>query len=157
MVPPLLFDIASLDLNHVAYDTAAVEKVNPHRGHMRMLDGIIYLKEGATAGLAYKDVKADEFWVAGHIPGRPIFPGVLMIEAAAQLASFCTLLRLKDQQFMGFVGCEDVKFRGQVTPGDRLLILGQETEFRPRRITCRAQILAKGSLVFEGTIVGMPM
>lgn len=157
MVPSLIFDIASLDLNHVAYDLAAVEKVNPHRGDMRMLDGIIYLREDATAGLAYKDVRADEFWVPGHIPGRPIFPGVLMIEAAAQLASFCTLVRLKDQGFMGFVGCDDVKFRGQVLPGDRMLILGLETEFRPRRITCKAQILVRGSLVFEGTIVGMPM
>ncbi len=157
MVPSLLFDISSMDLNKVVLDRAGIEQINPHRGPMRMLDGVIYLADDLTAGLAYKDVKPDEFWVEGHIPGRPIFPGVLMIEAAAQLASLVTLKRLTNLKFMGFGGCDDVKFRGQVVPGDRILILGKEVEFRPRRIVCRSQILVRGTMVFEATITGMPM
>ena len=157
MVPSLLFDIAGIDLNQVRVNAEGIERVNPHRGAMRLLDGIAYHDEGYTRAIAYKDVRADEFWVPGHIPGRPIYPGVLMIESAAQLASYLTLIRLGGQRFMGFAGVDGVKFRGQVGPGDRLLLLGQEVEFRPRRSICKAQGLVRGTLVFEATITGMPM
>ncbi len=107
--------------------------------------------------MAYKDIREDEFWVAGHIPGQPIFPGVLMIEAGAQLASFSCLQRMPGQAFMGFAGVECVKFRGQVFPGDRLYILLKEREFRRRRCVCDIQGLCRGTQVFEGVITGMPM
>jgi 3-hydroxyacyl-[acyl-carrier-protein] dehydratase len=156
-VPNLLFDLSDIDLTKVQYDTAAVEKINPHRGAMRLLDGLHYMSEDCTRAVAFKDVKADEFWVPGHIPGRPIFPGVLMIEAGAQLASFATLSRLKTEPFMGFVGCDGIKFRAGVVPGDRLIVLGLQTEERKRRITCQVQGLVKDKIVFEGVIIGMPM
>lgn len=157
MVPSLLFDPSFVDQSRLQYDVAAIEKVNPHRGAMRMLDGIFWANADGTEAVAFRDIRPDEFWVPGHIPGRPIFPGVLMIEAAAQLASFLTLQRLPDVRFMGFAGVSEVKFRGQVVPGDRLLILGKQLEFRPRRCICAAQGLNKGSLVFEAVITGMPM
>jgi 3-hydroxyacyl-[acyl-carrier-protein] dehydratase len=155
MAPPLLFDISTLDFAHPMFDTQGVEQVNPHRGHMRLIDAVVYHHELET--VAYKDVRHDEFWVQGHIPGRPVFPGVLMIEAAAQVASFISLLKLGGQSFMGFAGVDDVKFRGQVVPGDRLIILCKELEFRPRRCICATQGLVNGNLVFEATITGMPM
>lgn len=157
MAPQIIFDISDIDLNQVQHDAAAIEKVNPHRGAMRLVDGIIWASPDFKRVLAYRDVRADEFWVDGHIPGRPIFPGVLMIEAAAQVASFATLSRLKGERFMGFAGVTDVKFRGQVVPGDRLILLGLETDFRPRRVICAAQGWVRGSLVFEAMITGMPM
>ena len=157
MVPSLLFDISDIDLNHIQYDVAAIEKVNPHRGDMRMLDGVIYLSPGMNEAVAFKDCRADEFWVPGHIPGRPIFPGVLMVEAAAQIASFVTILRRSDVKFVGFAAVDSVKFRGQVTPGDRLLIVAKEVEFRPRRVICACQGLVNGTIVFEGQVTGMPM
>ncbi len=156
-MPNLIFDLDGIDLTKVQYDVAAVEKINPHRGAMRLLDGLHYMSEDCTRAVAFKDVKADEFWVPGHIPGRPIFPGVLMIEAGAQLASFATLSRLKNEPFMGFVGCDEVKFRAGVAPGDRLIVLGLQTEERKRRITCKVQGLVKDKVVFEGVIIGMPM
>jgi len=156
MVPPLIFDISQLDLNSVQYDAAAVERVNPHRGHMRQIDGIIHMPPEMDRAVAFKDVKADEFWVAGHIPGRPLFPGVLMIEAAAQLASFVFLSRTPEVKFLGFAGVDDVKFRGQVVPGDKLILLGKEIEYRRRRIICAGQGLVNGTTVFEVTITGMP-
>jgi 3-hydroxyacyl-[acyl-carrier-protein] dehydratase len=157
MVPALLFDLAGIDLDQVQYDTAAIERVNPHRGAMRLIDGVIYMSPDLTRAVAYKDVRADEFWVPGHIPGRPLFPGVLMVEAGAQVASFVTLCRFKEVKFLGFAGVDGVKFRGQVAPGDRLLLLGIETECRPRRVTCKIQGLVRGTMVFEATITGMPM
>lgn len=157
MAPSLLFDISQIDLSQVVFDVAAIERINPHRGAMRMLDGIIYHDEVGVRDVAFKDIGEDEFWVPGHIPGRPIFPGVLMIEAAAQLASFVCLQLMEGQHFMGFAGVDDVKFRGQVKPGDRLILLSVQTEFRRRRCICKTQGLVDGTLVYEGTITGMPM
>ncbi|MBB6428427.1 3-hydroxyacyl-ACP dehydratase FabZ family protein [Algisphaera agarilytica] len=157
MAPTLLFDISGIDWSKDLYDTAAIEAVNPHRGAMRLLDGIVYESDDKVDYVAYYDIGEDEFWVEGHIPGRPIFPGVLMIEAAAQLSSFITLQKMTGESFMGFAGVDAVKFRGQVKPGDRLVILIHETEHRRRRCTCLAQGLVDGNLVFEATIKGMPM
>jgi 3-hydroxyacyl-[acyl-carrier-protein] dehydratase len=157
MVPSLLFDLTNIDLDKVICDSQAIEQVNPHRGCMRLLDAIVHHNENFSEAAAYRDVRQDEFWVPGHIPGRPLFPGVLMIEAAAQLASFMSLNRMKVHAFMGFVGCESVKFRNQVVPGDRLHIISKEVEFRRRRWTCASQGLVRGNLVFEATIIGMAM
>ena len=157
MPPKLLFDLSQVDLNQIQYGVAEIEAINPHRGAMRMLDGIIWASEDFTRGVAFKDVRPDEFWVPGHIPDRPLFPGVLMIEAAAQFASFSVLKRLPKANFLGFVGLDAVKFRGQVAPGDRLIILGEEREFRSRRNVCDCQGLVDGNLVFEGRVTGMPM
>lgn len=157
MAPSLLFDISAIDLDTIRHDTAAVESVNPHRGAMRLIDGIIWQSEDKRDTLAYKDIRHDEFWVPGHIPGSPVFPGVLMIEAAAQVASWVCLCRLTDEAFMGFAGVDKVKFRGQVVPGDRLLILCQEVELRRRRCICNTQGIVNGNLVFEAQITGMPM
>lgn len=157
MAPTLLFDISGIDLDQAAFGVEAIERVNPHRGDMRLIDAIVFLADDLSKAVAYKDVRHDEFWVAGHIPGQPIFPGVLMIEAAAQMASFVYLRRLGDQAFMGFAGVDNVKFRGQVFPGDRLVLLLQEREFRRRRCVCDVQAAVNGTLVFEATITGMPM
>ncbi|MEO0586479.1 MAG: 3-hydroxyacyl-ACP dehydratase FabZ family protein [Planctomycetota bacterium] len=157
MPPPLLFDIDGLDLSTHVHTVEDIEKTNPHRGVMRLLDGILYEDLDARLTLAYRDVSEDEFWVPGHIPGRPLFPGVLMIEAAAQLASFTCLREMPGETFMGFAGVEGVKFRGQVKPGDRLYILLKQIELRRRRSVCDAQGVVDGQMVFEARIVGMPM
>ncbi len=157
MAPTLLFDISGLDLHKVQFGVQDIEKVNPHRGVMRLLDGVIHIDTQAGEAVAFHDVRPDAFWVEGHIPGRPLMPGVLMIELAAQTASFYTLRCIPNVSFLGFVGADDIKFRGQVEPGDRLIVVGQAVEMRRRRSICRAQCLLNGTIVFEGTITGMPM
>jgi len=157
MPPQLLFPIDDIDFEAVQYGADYIEEVNPHRGAMRMLDGICWTDEGLSKAIAFKDIRDDEFWVPGHIPGRPLFPGVLMMEAGAQLASFMTLKRAPELNFIGFIGLDDVKFRGQVTPGDRLYLMGEEVEFRKRRIVCNVQGMVNGTVVCEGRITGMPI
>ena len=156
MAPTLLFDLSTLDLNACVHDVAAIEKINPHRGHMRLVDGVIWENLDNQQMLAFKDVKPDEFWVAGHFPDRPLFPGVLMVEAGAQVASLVFLQCMEDIHFMGFAGVEEVKFRGQVKPGDRLYILCQQIEMRRRRSISQVQGVVDGQLVFEAKVIGMP-
>lgn len=150
------FDITQFDAEHPIAGPAQIEAVNPQRGAMRHLDAIVWHDEAKSQVLGYKQVRHDEFWVPGHIPGRPLLPGVIMIEAGAQLAAYMMKLRFPDLEFVGFVGCDQVKFRGQVTPGQRLYLLGKEVQLKPRRFICAVQGVVDGALVFEGTIMGMP-
>jgi 3-hydroxyacyl-[acyl-carrier-protein] dehydratase len=155
MPPQFLFDLATIDLNGMLFDQEGVRAANPQRGEMEMLNGIIWAKPEAGQILGFKDVRADEFWVPGHIPGRPLFPGVLMIELGAQLASFYTRTYIGWKGFIGFGGVSDVKFRGQVTPPCRMLILGQKIWERHKRIACRVQGVVAGQMMFEAEIMGV--
>lgn len=157
MPPTFIVDLSTIDLTHPIAGPAEIEAVNPQRGDMRHLDGILWESADRKSGIGYKDVRADEFWVPGHIPGRPLLPGVIMIEAAAQLAAYMMKRIKPDLGFVGFVAADNVKFRSQVTPGQRLLILGRENQFKPRRFICDAQGVVDGTLVFEATITGMPI
>lgn len=157
MAPPLFVDVAGIDFTHVVAGVEDIERINPHRAGMRMLDGVVYANREEAICVAYKDVRDDEFWVPGHIPGRPLFPGVLMIESAAQLASYLAKVWLRIESFVGFAGVDAVKFRGQVVPGDRLILLGKGVDLRPRRCICDVQGVVRGALVFEARVTGMPI
>ena len=77
-----------------------------------------------------------------------------MIEAGAQLASFYTRKYIGWKGFIGFGGCEEVRFRQMVEPGCRMYLLGLKTWERHRRICCRIQGIVKGNLAFEASIIG---
>ncbi len=154
-MPVPFFDISAIDLSAIAVSSAEVESINPHRGHMRQLDHVIWMSDDKSEGLGVKHVRTDEFWVPGHIPGRPILPGVLMIEAGAQLCSLQYKLKTRESKFVGFLRCRDMVFRGQVVPGDTLYLLGREVEFRPRRFIAACQGMVNGKIVFEGEVTGM--
>ncbi len=157
MAPILLFDLDSIDLNKLVFDTETVEAVNPHRYEMRLLDGIVHWDPQNDLIVGVKHVRNDEFWVRGHIPDRPIFPGVLMVEASAQLASFAAKKLTDEERFIGFGGIENVKFRAQVVPGDTLYIIGKFLEKRPRRFKMAAQGVVNDQLAFDAVVVGMPI
>ena len=157
MAAQTLFDLANIDLTQVAITPDGVADMNPQTGHMRQLDYVIWMSEDSTSGLGVKTVHDDEFWVDGHIPGRPLMPGVLMIEAAAQL---CSLLHkcahpIVEAKFLGFTRCDEVVFRGQVIPGDTLYLLARELSFRRRRFVSATQAIVDSRLVFEAKITGM--
>ena len=156
MAPQLLFDLSQIDMQALLHDVADIERINPHRGAMRLVDGIVWENVETMEMLGYRDIGDDEFWVPGHFPDRPLYPGVLMIEAAAQVSSINFLKRMDDIDFMGFAGVEDVKFRGQVKPGDRFHVLCRQTEMRRRRSISLVQGVVAGNLVFEGKVIGMP-
>ncbi|MEE2906247.1 MAG: beta-hydroxyacyl-ACP dehydratase [Planctomycetota bacterium] len=152
-----LFDFSSIDLNSVFMTPDQVADCNPQRGGMRQLDHVIYIDDGASKALGIKQVRDDEFWVDGHIPGRPLFPAVLMIEAAAQLSSILYQSRTKETAFLGFTRCDKAVFRGQVVPGDTLLLLAKEHKFQRRRFSCDAQGVVNDKVVFQVKITGMQL
>ncbi|MHC4983268.1 MAG: 3-hydroxyacyl-ACP dehydratase FabZ family protein [Planctomycetota bacterium] len=155
MPPKPLINLSKVDLNHIEADREGVQKVNPHRHEFQQLDGIIYIDRAEGHIIGLRDVRDDEFWVRGHIPGRPIFPGVLMIEAAAQLVSYYVMSMDPTKGFLGFGGVDGVKFRGAVEPGQRIIMLGKLLENRPRRCTGATQAFVDGQMVYEGLIMGM--
>jgi 3-hydroxyacyl-[acyl-carrier-protein] dehydratase len=150
-------DLDSLDLSKVLFGPEALDADLPQTGHMRHCDGVLWHNEEFTAGVGHKLVRDDEFWVPGHIPGRPLLPGVLMIEAAAQMASFLNTKSGRVKGFLGFTRCDDVSFRGQVVPGDRLLLLANLIEWNRRRFVSHCQGVVNGKLVFDGKITGMTL
>lgn len=158
MPPPLLLDIEPTDLDHVLMTREQIYDRLPHAYEFMLLDGLLYMDEQTNAAIAYHDVRDDGFWVRGHLPGRPIFPGILMIEAAAHLASLMAARFPEfDGKFLGLGGVGNAKFRETVLPGARMYFLVVPKEIKPRRIICATQGVVDGRLVFEAEIRGMPV
>ncbi len=155
MPPKPFFDIDAIDTSRVEIPREQIYAVNPHRYEFQQLDGIFFVDEDEKIMAGYRDVRDDEFWVRGHIPGRPIFPGVLMIETAAQLVSYYAMQATPGEGFLGFGGVDGVKFRGSVTPGNRIIMLGRMVEVRRRRCVGDTQAFVDGDMVYQGRITGM--
>lgn len=154
----LLVDLSAVDITKVAYPIEEVRKFNPQRYEMEQLSYVAAFDGDEGYAVGVRKLGTDEFWARGHIPGRPLFPGVLMVEAAAQLCSFAFhMMRPGDDRFLGFGGIDAVKFRGEVKPGDTLVIIAKAIEIRSRRAVFDTQAVLDARLVFEGRITGMPI
>ncbi len=150
-----LIDLARIDPSATVFGSAEIRARNSQRHEMEMLDRIVFYapEEGLIAGI--KEVRSDEFWVRGHFPGRPLLPGVLMIETAGQLCSYYFSSVRNDALTLGFAAADGVKFRGMVQPGDALLMVGQMVDMKARTARFAAQGFVRDRLIFEADIVGM--
>jgi 3-hydroxyacyl-[acyl-carrier-protein] dehydratase len=158
MPPELHFDPARLDLDHIVADKEAIRQANPQRFEMEQLDAIVLMDMENHLVAGYKDVRADEFWVRGHMPDYPLFPGVLMCEAAAQLCAFYTKqIGLSRGDFFGFGGMENARFRALVRPGDRLVLVGKGLRLNPRNTMFNVQGFVGTAMVFHADIIGVPL
>ena len=155
----LIIDLDQIDMNRVIADLDEIRKYNPQRHEMEQLTAIVYDDPENHICVGYKDLREDEFWVRGHMPGMPLMPGVVMLEAAAQMSSYYVQRHnLLQAELVGFGGLEDVRFRGVVLPGKRLILLGQLLKCRPKRmIVNRFQGLVDGNIVVEGTLKGIAL
>lgn len=158
MPPGLHFDPSSLDFNRVVAGREEIRRVNPQRFEMEHLNAIVHIDQTAHLIVGYKDVTADEFWVRGHMPGYPLLPGVLMCEAAAQLCSYYVVkIGLLEDDFVGFGGLENVRFRGVVRPGNRLVLVGKAVRLHRRQTVFNVQGLVGTTMVFHADVLGVPM
>lgn len=132
-------------------------EVLPHRGAFAQLDSVVWWAEDCHRAIGTRVVRNDEFWVEGHIPGRPLFPGVLMIETAAQLCSFTNLQMREGGPFLGFTRCDDCVFRGQVVPGDTIIFYAELLSSNSRRFVSKVHAFVGAKLVMEVTVTGMVM
>ncbi|MDF1657658.1 MAG: beta-hydroxyacyl-ACP dehydratase [Verrucomicrobiales bacterium] len=152
-----IVDPATITTDNVAVTKEEILALNAQRDEFEQVDHLVSidLEEGLAVGI--KSQQPDEFWTRGHIPGRPIMPGVLMIEMAAQISSVIYHLKFETggKKFFGFGGVNKVKFRGSVEPGNDLIMVVKATKLRSRMAIFEAQGFVDGAMVFEGEVTGI--
>jgi len=136
------------------FTLAEIQKLLPHRYPFAFVDRIIeYVPEERAVGI--KNVTLNEPFFQGHFPGRPIMPGVLIVEAMAQVGGvvLTQLPELEGGLFV-FVGIDKVRFRRQVVPGDQLVMTVELLNVKRRRFgKMQARAEVDGNLVAEGELM----
>lgn len=159
MASEFILDLSLLDVDRPIAGTDEIRKFNPQRHEMEQLTAILHECKERNCCAAFRRLSDDEFWCRGHMPGMPIMPGVMMLEAAAQLASYFTQkYDLLGAAMVGFGGLDSVRFRGVVQPGnDLILMVRLEKVRRNRMIVAPFQGVVDGNLVVEGVLRGIPI
>ncbi len=134
----------------------AIQKILPHRYPFLLVDRIVSIEEDKVIGI--KNVTCNEPFFQGHFPGQPIMPGVLIIEAMAQVAGVFILSKMKREGFIPFfVGIDNARFRKPVVPGDQLVTEATILKMRPKICKVRAvgkvgdEVVAEAELLFTVT------
>jgi 3-hydroxyacyl-[acyl-carrier-protein] dehydratase len=158
MPPRPIIDLAAIDFEKVQFPKSAIyPAICPQAHELSLLDGVFAHDPEKNFTVAWKDVRGDEFWCRGHFPGRPILPGVLIVEAAAQTClvhwRLTTGKGVKGSFLFG--GIDEVSFRTAVEPGMRLVIVAQGQDMRVKRSKLLTQAFVDGKVVYEGQITGI--
>jgi 3-hydroxyacyl-[acyl-carrier-protein] dehydratase len=113
------------------YDTLGIQQILPHRYPFLMVDTIVEM-ERLKRIVGLKNVTINEAHFAGHFPGKPVMPGVLIIESMAQTGGLLLLQEIPDREkkLLYFVAIDDARFRRPVVPGDQLRIEIDVLRFR---------------------------
>ena len=158
-VKDLILEFSEYDLDRVVSDIEEIRRINPQRFEMEQLTAIVFEDAERRIGVGYKDVTPNEFWCRGHMPGLPLMPGVVMCEAAAQLCAYLAQkYDLTGAEMVGLGGMDDVRIRGPVRPGDRLVLVAQLVKVRRGAMfICDFQGFVRESLVVEGKIRGIAL
>lgn len=129
-----------------------IESILPHREPFLLIDEVLELEPGKRV-VARKTVRADEWYLAGHFPGRPVMPGVLIVEAMAQTGAVAVL---SDEQNRGklalFAGIDNVRFKRIVEPGDELELVCELERVRGPIGRGAAEARVDGGLAARGTL-----
>jgi 3-hydroxyacyl-[acyl-carrier-protein] dehydratase len=157
MAQPIV-DLQTLDLSRPVVSEQELRACLPHRAEFQLLDAVVHLDRERGIAVGVKDWDDDPWWARGHIPGRPLMPGVLMLEGAAQIATF--LVKQNSDwardRMIGLAGLDNVRFRGQVVPPARVYFVSGNLSISGRRLAkMTAQVFANGQMVVEADIMGV--
>lgn len=131
-------------------NAAEIQKVIPHRYPFLLVDRIVEL-EPMKRAVGIKNVTMNEEFFQGHFPGNPVMPGVLMLEAMAQVGGVCMLYGEENRGKLAlFAGMERVKFRKPVIPGDQLRMTAEVMKIRGAIGKIWAEAYVDDQLVAEG-------
>jgi beta-hydroxyacyl-ACP dehydratase FabZ len=134
-------------------DITQIQAILPHRYPFLLVDRIIAYEPGKRV-TGIKNVTLNEPFFAGHFPGAPVMPGVLIVEAMAQTAGVLMLASLPDREtkLVFFTGIDNAKFRRPVVPGDQLRLELTVLKLRPRYIKLKGEAYVDDQLVAEAEI-----
>lgn len=133
-------------------DREAIKRVIPHREPFLLVDRITELDEQRVVG--WKTVRADEYYLAGHFPGNPIMPGVLMLEALAQTMGVMVLNKPEHKGKLGyFASINNVRFRELVRPGDELRLEAVHVKDKKRFYIAQAKATVNDKLACEAELM----
>ena len=140
----------------ISLDIGEVMKLLPHRPPFLMVDKVLRIEGNKITAL--KQVTIGEPYFAGHFPGHPIMPGVLQLEAIAQVAGILMMRQAENAGKLAyFMSAEDVKWRKPVRPGDSLIIEVELTKSRGKIGRARGTCLVDGDVVSEAVVTCMFM
>lgn len=139
-------------------DVTDILQILPHRYPMLLVDRVLEIEPGERI-VGLKNVSANEPFFAGHFPGRPVMPGVLIVEALAQCGGLLLMAGLDrpEEKVIYFLAVDGVKFRRPVVPGDQLRLELELLQGRGRRGRLKGVARVDGKVVAEATILGQIM
>ena len=134
------------------FGRAEIEAILPHRDPFLLLDEVLELEPGVRV-VARKTLRPDEWYLAGHFPGRPVMPGVLIVEAMAQAGAVAVLSEEENRGRIAlFAGIDDVRFKRIVEPGDELELTCDLERLRGPIGRGKATARVGGELAARGTL-----
>ncbi len=135
------------------YDIQKLLQTLPHRYPFLLVDRVTELIPGERIA-GYKNVTFNEPFFQGHFPGTPIMPGVLQLEALAQLSGILLLQNPEDRGSLAFfMAIDGARFRKPVFPGDRLDLVGKVLKMKTRLLKVRVEAFVNGTLVTEAELM----
>ena len=129
-----------------------IESILPHREPFLLIDEVLEFEAGKRV-VARRTVREDEWYFAGHFPGRPVMPGVLIVEAMAQTGAVAVLAQEENRgKIAYFAGIDDCRFKRIVEPGDKLELVCEIDRIRGPIGRGKAEARVEGELAARATL-----
>jgi 3-hydroxyacyl-[acyl-carrier-protein] dehydratase len=143
-----------IEADFMILDITGIQKILPHRYPFLMIDAVLEM-ERLKRVVGIKNVTINENFFAGHFPGKPVMPGVLIIESMAQAGGVLLLQEVpeRDSKLLYFVAIDDARFRRPVVPGDQLRVEVDVLSWRGTFCKLAGKASVDGQLAAEATLM----